>query len=50
MEFGGEVFRTVPLAAGEWLRIIGFTSLLALGGEAVRAWRRHRNRSGARTQ
>ena len=50
VEFGGEVFRTVPLAAGEWLRIIGFTSLLALGGEAVRAWRRHRNRSGARTQ
>lgn len=50
VEFGGEVFRTVPLSASEWGRIIGYTSLLALGGEAVRAWRRRRNRSGARTQ
>ncbi|MDE7123117.1 MAG: cation-translocating P-type ATPase, partial [Alistipes sp.] len=38
--FGGEVFRTEPLAWEEWAAIVGATSLLALGGEAVRAVRR----------
>ena len=40
VETGGEVFRTVPLTAGEWCAVVGGTSLLALGGEAVRALRR----------
>ena len=42
VEFGGEVFRTVPLTGREWASVIGFTSLLAVGGEAVRAIRRKR--------
>ena len=40
VEFGGEVFRTVPLSWGEWAEVIGFTSLLAIGGELIRAVRR----------
>ena len=40
VEFGGPVFRTVPLAWGEWAAVIGLTSLIAFGGEAVRALRR----------
>ena len=44
VEWGGEVFRTVPLTGGKWAEVIGLTSLLAFGGEAVRALRRHANR------
>ena len=44
VEFGGEVFRTVPLTWQEWAWIIGLTSLIAWGGEAVRAIGRRRNR------
>jgi len=40
VELGGEVFRTEPLSWREWLAIVAGTSLLALGGEAVRALRR----------
>ena len=40
VELGGEVFRTVPLSWREWAIVVGATSLLALGGEAVRALRR----------
>ena len=40
VEIGGEVFRTVPLSWREWAEIIGFTSLIAVGGEAIRALRR----------
>ena len=36
VEFGGQVFRTVPLSWQEWLEIIGCTSLLAIGGEIIR--------------
>ena len=35
VELGGEVFRTVPLSWQEWAWIVGFTSLIALGGEAI---------------
>ena len=42
VEFGGEVFRTDPLAWREWAAVIGCTSLLAIGGEAIRALRRKR--------
>jgi len=40
VELGGEVFRTVPLSWREWAWIVGLTSFVALGGEAVRALRR----------
>ena len=40
VEFGGAVFRTVPLSWGEWAAVIGATSLIAFGGESVRALRR----------
>lgn len=42
--FGGEVFRTVPLTGREWAVIVGATSLLAWGGEALRAAGRRRRR------
>ena len=37
VEFGGEVFRTEPLSWMQWAEVIGFTSLLAVGGEIIRA-------------
>ena len=40
VELGGEVFRTVPLSLREWAIVVGGTSLLAWGGEIVRAARR----------
>ncbi len=40
VSFGGEVFRTEPLAWRTWVWIIGATSLIAVGGETVRALRR----------
>ena len=43
VELGGEVFRTVPLTWREWAEVICLTSLLAAGGEAVRALRRRKN-------
>lgn len=42
VELGGEVFRTEPISVCEWACVIGFTSLLAVGGEIVRAFRRRR--------
>jgi Ca2+-transporting ATPase len=36
VQFGGEVFRTVPLSFGDWLLIIGSTSFVLWIGEAVR--------------
>ncbi len=42
VEFGGEVFRTVPLTWQEWAEVICLTSLLAFGGEAVRALKRRK--------
>ena len=44
VEFGGEVFRTTPLPWQEWAVVIALTSLLAFGGEAVRALRRRKMR------
>jgi Ca2+-transporting ATPase len=34
--FGGDVFRTVPLPAGDWLSIFGVTSIVLWIGELVR--------------
>ena len=45
VEGGGEVFRTVPLAWRQWAWVIGGTSLIAVGGELVRAVRRRVGRS-----
>ena len=42
VEFGGEVFRTVPLTWQEWAEVFCLTSLLAFGGEAVRALKRRK--------
>lgn len=36
VQFGGVVFRTVPLGLVEWLLIIGGTSVIFLGGEIIR--------------
>ena len=40
VEFGGEIFRCVPLPFGTWCAIIGLTSLIAFGGEAIRTLKR----------
>ena len=37
VEFGGEVFRCLPLSWREWATIVGLTSLLAIGGDVVLA-------------
>lgn len=42
VEWGGEVFRTVPLSLAEWSRLIGLTSLVAIGGELIRWIKRRR--------
>ena len=36
VEFGGEVFRTVPLSGRDWAYIIGGTSLVLWVGELTR--------------
>jgi Ca2+-transporting ATPase len=36
VEFGGKVFRTVPLTLTEWLSIIGSTSIVLWVGEIWR--------------
>ncbi|HJA97746.1 MAG TPA: calcium-translocating P-type ATPase, PMCA-type [Candidatus Alistipes faecavium] len=46
VSFGGEVFRTEPLPFAQWAAVIGYTSLLAVGGEIVRALRRKRRQPG----
>ncbi len=40
VEFGGEVFRTVPLTLRDWLIIIGSTSFVLWIGELIRAIKR----------
>jgi len=36
VQFGGDVFRTVPLKAADWVIIIGSTSLVLWIGETIR--------------
>ncbi len=45
VQFGGEVFRTVPLALNDWLLIFGATSVILWIGEIIRLIKRllHRN-------
>jgi Ca2+-transporting ATPase len=46
VQFGGSVFRTVPLAWTEWLVLFASTSIVLWVGEGVRLIRRHmRNRA-----
>ncbi|MBP1631183.1 MAG: Calcium-transporting ATPase [Bacteroidetes bacterium] len=40
VEFGGEVFRTVPLSIKDWILIIGSTSIVLWIGEAIRLFRK----------
>ncbi|MFZ4589832.1 MAG: calcium-translocating P-type ATPase, PMCA-type [Ignavibacteria bacterium] len=40
VEFGGDVFRTVPLSFNEWLVIIGSTSLVLWIGEILRLFKK----------
>ena len=40
VEFGGEVFRTVPMSLYDWALIVGSTSLVLWIGEAVRIFKR----------
>ena len=42
VQFGGSVFRTVPLSLADWLAIIAGTSLIAVGGDLIRHFGRHR--------
>ncbi len=39
VQFGGEVFRTVPLGVWDWFALLGITSLVLWIGEAVRILR-----------
>lgn len=40
VEFGGDVFRTVPLKPNDWLLIVGSTSLVLWIGEILRLFRK----------
>lgn len=44
VEFGGEVFRTVPLSLKDWALIIGLTSSVLWLGEIVRLFRKKKGR------
>lgn len=44
VQFGGEVFRTQPLSAIDWLGIVGVSSLVLWVGELVRFIQRIRNK------
>jgi len=41
VQFGGRIFRTVPLSLKEWVLILVFTSLIFWGGEVFRAVNRY---------
>lgn len=42
VEFGGEVFRCMPMRLTEWLAVVCSTSLLAIGGDVVLRYRRRK--------
>lgn len=46
-QFGGEVFRTTPLSLGQWVIIVGGTSVVLWVGEAIRLVRRLRQKTAA---
>ncbi len=43
IQFGGEMFRTVPLSLKDWLLVIGGTSIVLWIGEIVRFFKRMQN-------
>ena len=43
IQFGGEMFRTVPLSLNDWLLIIGGTSIVLWIGEMIRFFKRMQN-------
>lgn len=45
VQFGGEIFRTTPLSAVQWLVIAGGTSVVLWVGEAIRLVRRLRQKA-----
>ncbi|MCC6803840.1 MAG: calcium-translocating P-type ATPase, PMCA-type, partial [Anaerolineae bacterium] len=47
IQFGGDIFRTVPLALGEWLALLALTSPVVLLGEFLRYSRNLRARRAA---
>lgn len=47
IQFGGDIFRTVPLSAGEWLAILAFTSPVVLTREFLRYSRNLKARNAA---
>lgn len=49
-QFGGEIFRTVPLSLQDWLVIIGSTSLVLWVGEIIRLILRSREGAPAHAQ
>ena len=42
VNFGGRIFRTVPLSGAEWMAIIAATSIVMGVGEIGRLWKRTR--------
>jgi Ca2+-transporting ATPase len=42
VELGGDMFRTEPIAAADWLNIIVGTSPVMIIGEIYRAWCRRK--------
>ena len=42
VQFGGEVFRTVPLSVSDWIKVIGLTSPVLWAGEINRLLKRQR--------
>lgn len=42
VNFGGEMFNVVPLLFGDWIRIIGFTSIILWIGEIARLFKKKR--------
>ena len=43
VEFGGKMFRTVPLDLETWIKIIAFTSPVMIIGEGIRCIKRLRH-------
>ena len=43
-QYGGEVFRTVPLSVQDWIYLMAGSSVVLWGGEVVRWWKRRQLR------
>ena len=47
IQFGGSIFRTVPMSLTDWVAIIGATSIVLWVGEAWRFFQRQQARQTA---